>query len=52
MDRERRILAEQIAVRFVPVAIGGSWDTKTTPGHERLARLADQLQSTTPSRFE
>lgn len=51
-DRSRGILAEQIAVRFVPVAVSGSWDPATTPGADRLRRLADQLQSTTPSRFE
>jgi hypothetical protein len=51
-DTRNRILAEQIAVRLEPLSVSGGWDPETTPGSAALTRLADQLQSTTPSRFE
>lgn len=44
-DRRRRILEEQIAVRFSPIAIRGTWDPLTTPNSVALHALADRLSS-------
>lgn len=43
-DRRRRILEEQITVRFEPVGIRGTWDPLTTPNSVALNALADRLR--------
>ncbi len=42
-DRRGRILDEQLAVRFAPIAIRGTWDPLTTPNSAALHAFAARL---------